>query len=161
MNARIPCAVTQELADFCEAGYAFNEDLTFDLYGRSDEGQHIIESAMITGTQHNVTTLLSRAQLGHMSAWLDVKDSAAPVLREWAAIHKHRAARSNFAPETAPNTILQSVIHSAHIFAPVAADYELGVMRGQIIAAKHIGPVDEKLLNEAIAAVDALRPKRA
>lgn len=59
----------------------------------------------------------------------------------------------------APNDILQAVIYSAHM-ATLPDDYEMGLLRGQILAAKHIGPVDEKLLNEAIAAVDALRPKK-
>lgn len=96
MNARTPCAVMQDLERPLFAGYSFNESLNFDLYGAVDDGQHMVESVMIAGTQHNVTTLLSRGQLQNMGAWLDVKDSATPVLREWAEIHKHRAANPNW-----------------------------------------------------------------
>lgn len=103
MNARHTPATLSPADSYADAvdartvalmsGYVFNEDLTFDLFGTADEGQHTVESVMIAGTQHNVTTLLSRAQLGNLACWLDLRDSPEPVLQEWAEIHKHRAAK--------------------------------------------------------------------
>jgi hypothetical protein len=95
VNARTDAAMLSP-AVLLTAGYVFNESLTFDLYGTADEGQHTVDTVMIAGTQHNVTTLLSREQLGNLACWLDLRNSDTPVLREWAAIHKHRAARPNF-----------------------------------------------------------------
>jgi hypothetical protein len=91
-----PGAVDARTTTLMAPGYVFNEDLTFDLYGAVDEGQHTVESVLIAGTQHNVTTLLSREQLGNLACWLDLRNSDAPVLREWAGIHKQRAAKPDF-----------------------------------------------------------------
>lgn len=55
------------------------------------------------------------------------------------------------------NTILRAVLDSANDPHTDSDPYQRGLLKGQIIAAQHIGPVDEKLLNESIAAVDALR----
>jgi hypothetical protein len=104
MTAALPCCATQDLArhldrpcaNFCETGYVFNEDLTFDLYGTVDFDQHTVETVMIAGTKQDVTTLLSRAQLGELGCWLDLRNSTTPVLREWAEIHKHRAAKPDW-----------------------------------------------------------------
>jgi hypothetical protein len=92
MNARTNPATLSPAVPLM-AGYVFNESLTFDLYGTVDEGQHTVESVMIADTQHNVTTLLGRKQLENLACWLDLRGSDTPVLREWAEIHKQRAAK--------------------------------------------------------------------
>jgi hypothetical protein len=88
MNARVPTAATLALL---HAGYAFNEDLKFDLYGVIEDGEHIVEAVMIAGTTHNVTTLLRGRQMVNMGLWLDLKDGTTPTQREWAERHRHHA----------------------------------------------------------------------
>lgn len=55
------------------------------------------------------------------------------------------------------NTVLQAVTCSAGMFGPKPSDYELGILAGQLLVARLIGPTDPVLLQEATAAVDALR----
>ena len=55
------------------------------------------------------------------------------------------------------NTILRAVISSGQHFEGAPSEYARGMMSGQLMAARLIGPADPALLVEATAAVDALR----
>lgn len=55
------------------------------------------------------------------------------------------------------NTVLHAITCSAAMFGPKPSDYELGILAGQLLVARLIGPADPVLLQEATAAVDALR----
>ena len=54
------------------------------------------------------------------------------------------------------DTVLHAVISSVPHFAAVPSEYARGMLNGQLMAARSIGPVDPALLKEATAAVDAL-----
>jgi hypothetical protein len=75
--------------------YTFDESLSFDLYGShtADDGFYV-ETVMIAGTQHNVTTLLSGKQLENLGKFLDMKDDLTPVGRDWAS--RHRSAATHY-----------------------------------------------------------------
>lgn len=77
------------------ANYTYDEVLSFDLYGsHTAEDGFYVETVMIAGTQHNVTTLLSGKQLENMGKFLDMKDDLTPVGRDWAA--RHRSAATHY-----------------------------------------------------------------
>lgn len=54
------------------------------------------------------------------------------------------------------NTILGAVTCGAKMFGPKPSEFELGMLKGQLMAARLIGPADPALLDEATAAVDAI-----
>lgn len=59
------------------------------------------------------------------------------------------------------NTVLRAIISGRAHFAAAPSDYARGMLNGQLMAARLIGPVDMALLKEATAAVDALRKTSA
>lgn len=77
------------------ANHQHDDDLAFDLYGsHSRDDGFCVETVMIAGTQHNVTTLLSGRQLERLGQFLDMKDDVTPAGRDWAA--RHRSAATHY-----------------------------------------------------------------
>jgi hypothetical protein len=58
------------------------------------------------------------------------------------------------------NTILRAVLDTATDPRTDSDPYHRGLLKGQIIAAKCIGPVDGDLLERATAATDGLRTRK-
>lgn len=76
------------------AGHHHDEGLVFDLFGSwtADDGFYV-ETVMIAGTQHNITSLLSGRQLAELGKYLDLKDSCLPASRDWASRHRSASTR--------------------------------------------------------------------
>lgn len=74
------------------ANHTYDELLSFDLYGDwSEEEGAIVETVMIAGTQHNVTTLLSGKQLADLGHYLDRRNSQNPLIREQANTYRSQS----------------------------------------------------------------------
>lgn len=98
MNARVPALTPQPAVDLglllC-AGYVYDDELKFDLYGTIDDGEHIVELVTIAGTTHNVTTLLRGRQMINMGLWLDLRNGVTPMHRELAEQYRRQAGHAD------------------------------------------------------------------
>lgn len=71
-----------------------DDGLVFDLYGsHTEEDGFYVETVMIAGTQHNITSLLSGKQLENLGKYLDMKDSCLPASRDWASRFRSASTR--------------------------------------------------------------------
>lgn len=76
------------------AGHQYDDVLTFDLYGDwSEEDGAVVETVMIAGTQHNVTTLLSGKQLENLGHYLDFRKNVSPSGRQLAMTYLGQSTR--------------------------------------------------------------------
>lgn len=76
------------------AGYVYDDTLTIDLYGTTDsDGAVQVETVMVGGTQHEITTLFSGKQLENLGYYIELKDSKLGTHRDWARRYQCEAQR--------------------------------------------------------------------
>jgi hypothetical protein len=76
------------------ANHHHDDVLSFDLYGEwTEEGGAVVETVMIAGTQHNVTTLLSGKQLENLGHYLDFRSNVSPQGRQLASAYRSQSTR--------------------------------------------------------------------
>lgn len=91
-NAALQAAST--IGTLLVANHDYDETLAIDLYGDwSSEWGCDVQTVMVAGTQHNITTLFSGKQLENLGQYLDLRQSKSPTLRAMANTHRSAATR--------------------------------------------------------------------
>lgn len=76
------------------ANHDYDETLAVDLYGDwSGEWGCDIQTVMVAGTQHNITTLFSGKQLEKLGEYLDNRSSKNPMRRAMANTARSQSTR--------------------------------------------------------------------
>lgn len=82
------------LGTLLQANYDYDETLAIDLYGDwSGEWGCDVQTVMVAGTQHNITTLFSGKQLENLGQYLDLRSSESPISRAMANRHRSQSTR--------------------------------------------------------------------
>lgn len=93
MNARLDLALVQSIGALLMAGYVYDDTLTIDLYGRREDDEVYVDTIMVGGTQHNITTLFSFKQMENLGHYLELKDSKLDAHSTWAWRYQCAAQR--------------------------------------------------------------------
>lgn len=76
------------------ANHDYDETLAIDLYGDwSGEWGCDVQTVMVAGTQHNITTLFSGKQLENLGYYLDRRNSRDPIIRDMASVNRSQSTR--------------------------------------------------------------------